>query len=141
MALSALGGGGCNPVGCPTSASDALSADYLETLGGDAVVAVGTVIRFVPAEASEFRGYDLDLRRSLTGDAEPGSFLRLPTAVPGIDAGDAVVVVASQGEPVGVLEPTACVPLWKMTPEELEQISVGVERASGAQSDAGMHRL
>lgn len=104
---------------CPRSVDEAL-ASGVPGQNEATLIAVGRASRFVPAAAEEHRGYDLDIRRALVGDAaDPTLFLRLPEPLPGIRRGSPVLVMAEQGPEPLSLVPGACQPLQPISEAEL----------------------
>lgn len=105
--------------GCPESVDQAISGDF-PGVGEDSFVAVGQVARFVASPDQESRGYDLDVRRMFSGTASgEGSFLSVPEEVPGIEPGDAVLVIAEPGENSRVIVAGSCTPLRFIGDQEL----------------------
>lgn len=110
---------GCGPSVCPTSPDQVASRDW-SGIGEDTIVAVGHVIRYVDSPELDSRGYDLDLLETLHGELSPeGTFLRVPATVPGIRAGQSVMVIAEPG-PRTVVIAGVCVPLTPISDDEVE---------------------
>jgi hypothetical protein len=101
---------------CPTSVEAARSDAVLDATG-TTLVAVARVARFVPSPDVRYRGYDLDVRRVVVGDApESVMFLRVPDPVSGIQRGSPVLVVAVQDrQRPELLAAGPCPPLQTMS--------------------------
>ena len=83
-------------------------------------VAVGRIARFVDTADSGSRGYDLDVRRKLSGaPSADGTFLRISDQLPGMTQGQAVLIVAEPGSNERVVAPGACMPLRAISEAEL----------------------
>ncbi|HEU5325654.1 MAG TPA: hypothetical protein VFV59_07210 [Candidatus Limnocylindria bacterium] len=104
-------------VGCPNSVEAARAV----TLGDNAFVATGYVIRFVPSPDEAFRGYDLDVTRVFTGPAfRDVGFLRIEDEIAGMSQGDPVLVVAERTDKARVFVPGPCPPLVRVPAEDVE---------------------
>jgi hypothetical protein len=113
-----IGLGGCTlPTGCPQTIEAARTAD----LGDDMFVGGGVVIRFVPSPDPEYRGYDVNITRPISpANFLNTAFLRVVTELPGIEAGDPVLLIGPRERGALVL-PGACPPLTVVGEDELEQ--------------------
>ena len=98
---------------CPETVEQAASGSY-------GFVAVGRVARFVASPDSDHRGYDLDIRRTLSGSASgEATFLRVPEEVPGVERGKAVLIVAEPGPNPRTIIAGECQPLRTIGDDEL----------------------
>lgn len=104
---------------CPETVDQAISGDF-SSITDRSFVAVGRVARFVDAAHPESRGYDLDVRRGLSGNpSAEGTFLRISDQLPGMAQGQAVLILAEPGPNKRVIVPGACAPLHTITDAEL----------------------
>lgn len=104
---------------CPTSVDHATSGEF-QTIGDTTYVAVGRVARYVGSANLESRGYDLDIRRTLSGTtSSEGTFLRIADALPGVTQGQAVLIIGEPGPNERVILPGACAALQPISDAEL----------------------
>lgn len=121
-ALCLLLSPGCMlPGTCPTTPNEAATGEFT-AIGDDTLILLGFAIRYVPSPQLESRGYDINVVSWVPGRGEPdpeGTFLRIANEVPGIEPGDAVMLVAEPG-PGTVVVPGVCVPLVPVDEEAVE---------------------
>lgn len=104
---------------CPTAPDQVASANF-EGIGDETIVAVGHVIRYVDSPELASRGYDFGPTQTLRGKLSPeGTFLRVRAAIPGIRAGQAVMLIAEPGRRAVVL-PGICAPFVPIGEDEVE---------------------
>lgn len=115
-----VGGSSCGwRASCPETVDQAVSGDFA-SVSERSFVAVGRIARFVDAADPEKRGYDLDVRRRLSGSVSAdGTFLQVRDELPGVTQGQAVLVVAEPGSNAQVIVPGACTPLRAIPDAEL----------------------
>ena len=104
---------------CPETVDQAVSGSF-PSITERSFVAVGRIARFVDTADSGSRGYDLDVRRKLSGaPSADGTFLRISDQLPGMTQGQAVLIVAEPGSNERVVAPGACMPLRAISEAEL----------------------
>ena len=115
-----VGGSSCGwRASCPETVDQAVSGDFA-SVTDRSFVAVGRIARFVGAADPENRGYDLDVRRRLSGSVSAdGTFLQVMDRLPGLTQGKAVLIVAEPGSNARVIVPGACTPLRAISDAEL----------------------
>lgn len=94
--------------GCPTTleAAETVEVDAAAYLG------VGSIVRFIDSSDREYRGYEIEINRTITGRSFMNvALLRLESEVEGLEQGQAVLVVAVRPGPDRVLTPGRCPPL------------------------------
>ena len=100
---------------CPLTVDEAAETDW-----GDAVVGGGYAIRFVPSPQLRFRGYDVNLTRPVSDRAMLDTyFLRVEDEIPGIAAGDPVLLVGARTDRAHTLVAGACPALTVTTEEDV----------------------
>jgi hypothetical protein len=114
-----VGGSSCGGrASCPETVDQAVSGEFASVT--ERYVAVGRIARFVDPADPENRGYDLDVRRRLSGSVSAdGTFLEVMDQLPGLTQGQAVLIVAEPGSNARVIVPGACTPLRAISDAEL----------------------
>ena len=116
LSLVALLGGCALPTGCPQTIEEARAVD----LGDDMFVGGGYVIRFVPSPDPEYRGYDVNITAPIAPAGLWGTaFLRVVTEIPGVQAGDPVLLIGPRERGMLVLA-GECPPLIVVDEAELD---------------------
>jgi hypothetical protein len=104
---------------CPESVAAALN-NGVPGQTDATLIAVGRVVRYVDSTDAAYRGYDLDIRRVLAGDAvDTIVFLRAQDEISGIQRLSPVLVVAEIGGTPPVLTTGDCQPLREISEAEL----------------------
>lgn len=104
---------------CPATPEAAISGQS-SAITADTLIFTGHVIRYVEAPNLEARGYDLSVSRWLKGRPSPeGTFLRVTRAVPGIRAGQPVMIIAEPGPRDPISVPGSCLPLVPIAEDQV----------------------
>ena len=100
---------------CPLTVDEAAETEW-----GDAIVGGGYAIRFVPSPQLRFRGYDVNLTRPVSDRAMLDTyFLRAEGEIPGIAAGDPVVLIGARTDRAHTVVAGACPALTVTTDEDV----------------------
>ena len=106
LCLMVLAGCGLDlrPDSCPRTVAEAAAFDH----GRELYLGTGHVIRFIPSDQPEFRGYDVNLQAR---DGEPyfnTVLVRTPGRVRGITDGLPVLVVGIRADPTSAISAGEC---------------------------------
>lgn len=100
---------------CPRTVDEAAETDW-----GDAIVGGGYAIRFVPSPQLGSRGYDVNLTRPVSDRAMLDTyFLRVEDEIPGIAAGDPVVLIGARTDRAHTVVGGVCPALTVTTEEDV----------------------
>lgn len=105
------------PLGsCPSTVAEAAAIDH----GRELYLASGYVIRFIPADQREYRGYDVNLRAR---DGEPyfnTVLLRTLDRIPGITDGQPVLLVGERAHRTSAISAGPCPALVPIPESDVE---------------------
>ena len=106
LCLVVLAGCGLDlrPDSCPRTVAEAAAIDH----GRELYLATGYVIRFIPSDQPEFRGYDVNLQAR---DGEPyfnTVLVRTPDRILGITDGQPVLVVGIRADRTSAISAGEC---------------------------------
>ena len=115
-AVLVLVAAGCEPIAvCPQTVDEALQFDL-----GDAAVGGGYVIRFIPADDPEMRGYEINLTRPIPESTRFETyFLRTDSQLLGIVPGQPVLLIGERTDRSLVVVAGRCPPLTPTTEEDV----------------------